>query len=93
MSDAAEDLLRQAASAAAKEQERAHALDAVLAQAPDIGVEEALTRFGQALPPIDQELVRSLTPEELASLRSVESKLGIRRSPRVNNNNIFNNQI
>jgi hypothetical protein len=89
MSEAAEDPLRQAA----KEQERAQALDAVLAQAPDIGVDEALARFGQALSAIDQELVRSLTPEEVAALRSVESKLGLRRGSRVNNYNIQHNQI
>jgi hypothetical protein len=93
MSDAPEDFLRQAASAAAKEQERARALDAVLAQAPDIGVEDALARFGQALSQTEQELVRSLTPEELKSLRSVEHKLGLRRSQNVNNYNISNNQI
>jgi hypothetical protein len=89
MSDPAEDPLRQAA----REQERADALDAVLAQAPDIGVDAALDRFGQALSPVDQELVRSLTREELAALRSIEGKLGIRRSRRVVNYNIVNNQI
>jgi hypothetical protein len=89
MSDPAEDPLRQAA----REQERADALDAVLAQAPDIGIDEALARFGQALSAIDQELVRSLTREELAALRSIEGKLGIRRSRRVVNYNIVTNQI
>jgi hypothetical protein len=93
MSDEADDVLRQAVSAAEKEQERARALEAVLAQAPDIGVDEALTRFGRALSPIDQELVRSLTPDELASLRSIKSKLGIHPSPRVHNYNIVTNHI
>lgn len=93
MSDVPEDFLRQAASAAAKEQERARALAAVLAQAPDIGVDEALTRFGQALSQTEQELVRSLTLEELAALRSVESKLGLRRSQHVNNYNNINYPI
>jgi hypothetical protein len=93
MSDEAEDPLRQAASAAEKEQERARALEAVLAQAPDIGVDEALTRFGQGLSPIDQELVRSLTQDELKSLRSIKSKLGIHSNPRVHNYNIVTNHI
>jgi len=83
MSDPAEDPLRQAA----REQERADALDAVLVQAPDIGIEAALEQFGQALSQVERDLVRSLTREELETLRKVEGKLGSRRKGRVNNNN------
>ena len=83
MSDPAEDPLRQAA----REQERADALDVVLAQAPDIGIDVALDRFGQALSQVERDLVRSLTQEELETLRKVEGKLGSRRRGRVNNNN------
>jgi hypothetical protein len=89
MSNPPEDFFRQAAN----EQERARALDAVLAQAPDIGVDEALARFGQALSQTEQELVRSLTQEELTTLRSVESKLGLRRRQQVTNFNNANYQI
>jgi hypothetical protein len=89
MSNPPEDFFRQAAN----EQERARALDAVLAQAPDIGVDEALARFGQALSQTEQELVRSLTLEELTTLRSVENKLGLRRRQQVTNFNNANYQI
>jgi hypothetical protein len=66
-----------------EQQERAAALEAIINHAPDIGIDEALERFGSVLTDSEKELLRTLTPEELTALRSILSKLGnqILRSP------------
>ncbi|MEP0885782.1 hypothetical protein NDI49_30090 [Trichocoleus sp. ST-U3] len=61
---------------AREQQDRAVALEAILNNAADIGIEDALTRFGAALTDTEKEILKTLTPEELASLKSILSKLG-----------------
>jgi len=90
VTDPVGDLLRQGASAAQQEQERARAVSAVLAQAPNVGLDEAIARFGQRLSQADQDLIRSLTREELSALQSTQGKLGdltTAAAARNNNNN------
>jgi uncharacterized protein YaaR (DUF327 family) len=68
--------LNEVTRAVREQQERAVALEAILNNAADIGIEDALTRFGSALTDTEKELLKTLTPEELASLKSIMSKLG-----------------
>ncbi|MBW4546056.1 MAG: hypothetical protein KME25_16645 [Symplocastrum torsivum CPER-KK1] len=68
--------LNEVAKALQEQQARAVALEAVLNNAADIGIEDALSRFGSALTDTEKEILRTLTPEELASLKSILSKLG-----------------
>ena len=62
--------------AAREQQERAIALEAVLNHAPDIGIEQALEQFGSSLTDTEKQVLRTLTPEELAALKSILSKIG-----------------
>ena len=62
--------------AARQQQERAMAIEAILNNAAEMGIEEALSRFGSALTTTEKELLTTLTTEELASLKSMLSKLG-----------------
>jgi hypothetical protein len=62
--------------AARQQQERAMAIEAILNNAAEIGIEEALSRFGSTLTTTEKELLKTLTTEELASLKSIMSKLG-----------------
>lgn len=62
--------------AARQQQERAMAIEAILNNAAEIGIEEALSRSGSALTTTEKELLTTLTTEELASLKSIMSKLG-----------------
>jgi hypothetical protein len=62
--------------AARQQQERAMAIEAILNNAAEIGIEEALSRSGSALTTTEKELLTTLTTEELASLKSMLSKLG-----------------
>lgn len=68
--------LNEVARALQEQQARAVALEAVLNNAADIGIEDALSRFGSALTDTEKEILKTLTPEELASLKSILSKLG-----------------
>ncbi|MBD1805468.1 hypothetical protein H6F98_08405 [Microcoleus sp. FACHB-SPT15] len=68
--------LNEVAKALQEQQARAVALEAVLNNAADIGIEDALSRFGAALTDTEKEILKTLTPEELASLKSILSKLG-----------------
>jgi hypothetical protein len=52
------------------------AIEAILNNAAEMGIEEALSRFGSALTTTEKELLKTLTTEELASLKSIMSKLG-----------------
>jgi len=69
--------------AVSEQQERAAALEAIINNAPDSGIDEALETFGSLLTDTEKELMRTLTPEELTALKSILSKLGnqIFRSP------------
>jgi hypothetical protein len=69
--------------AVSEQQERAAALEAIINNAPDSGIDEALETFGPLLTDTEKELLRTLTPEELTALKSILSKLGnqIFRSP------------
>jgi hypothetical protein len=71
--------------------ERAVALEAVLANAPEVGIETALDRFGGALTPTERKLVSSLSVEEIGSLNRIETKLSAVQARRANNNNNNNN--
>lgn len=66
----------EAMKAARQQQERAMAIEAILNNAAEIGIEEALSRSGSALTTTEKELLTTLTTEELASLKSMLSKLG-----------------
>lgn len=66
----------EAMKAARQQQERAMAIEAILNNAAEMGIEEALSRFGSALTTTEKELLTTLTTEELASLKSMLSKLG-----------------
>jgi uncharacterized protein YaaR (DUF327 family) len=68
--------LNEVAKAVREQQARAVALEAILNNAADIGIEDALSRFGSALTDTEKELLKTLTPEELTSLKSILSKLG-----------------
>lgn len=63
-------------NAARQQQERAMAIEAILNNASEIGIEEALSRFGSTLTTTEKELLKTLTTEELSSLKSIMSKLG-----------------
>ncbi len=62
--------------AARQQQERAMAIEAILNNAAEMGIEEALSRSGSALTTTEKELLTTLTTEALASLKSIMSKLG-----------------
>ncbi len=59
-----------------EQQARALAIEAILNNAPTLGIEEAIQRFGSDLTDTEKELLKTLTPEELTSLKSILSKLG-----------------
>lgn len=70
--------------------ERSLALEAVLRHASEVGIEEALARFGRPLSELDKATLRSLTPEELETLSDIRCKLAaLRNAEDNNNNNIF----
>ena len=71
--------------------ERSVALEAVLTNASEIGMETALDRFGSALTPTEKQLVSSLSTEEIVSLNRIETKLSAVQARRPTNNNNNNN--
>jgi hypothetical protein len=72
-----EDIARHASThGALVERDRALALEAVIAHAPELGIEEALKKFGDSLLPTEIKLLRTLTPEELKALKSIKAKVG-----------------
>lgn len=75
------------------EGERCAALEGIISQAPDIGVEKALKQFGGPLTATEKELIRSLTKEELKSLRIIKGKVGGLLRKSTNNINGGNNNI
>ena len=75
------------------EGERCTALEGIISHAPDIGVEKALKQFGGPLTATEKELIRSLTKEELKSLRTINGKVGGLLRKSTNNINGGNNNI
>jgi hypothetical protein len=75
------------------EGERCAALEGIISQAPDIGVEKALKQFGGPLAAAEKDLIRSLTKEELKSLRTIKGKVGGLLRKSTNNINGGNNNI
>jgi hypothetical protein len=71
-------------------EDRVTAIEAVLDNAPSIGVEEALRRFGTSLTKTEQGLMSSLSAEEFERLGELRNKLGP-LARRANNNNNNNN--
>jgi hypothetical protein len=69
--------------------ERSLALEAVLSNAPTLGVQEAVERFGAALTPTERQLISSLSQEELAAFVSTRAKLGGIGFRLPNNNNFI----
>jgi hypothetical protein len=59
-----------------EQQERTIALASILNNAPDIGIDEALETYGAALTDSEKEVLKTLTREELDSLKSILSKIG-----------------
>ena len=64
------------------------AMKSIVMEAPDIGVDKALEKFGSSLSDSDKNAVKSLGFDELKSLKSAMSKLGsaILRADNINNN-------
>ena len=77
-------------SSAVATEDRATAIEAILDNAPTMGVEAALRRFGTSLTATERELVSSLSSEEFDQLGRVRTKLGP-LARRANNNNNNNN--
>ena len=74
------------------ERRRALVLQAVVSHAADMGINEALVKLGTGLSDVEKQMFASLTPGELAGLRSVSLKLpgfGLRSQifDDTNNNN------
>lgn len=67
--------------------ERSVALEAVLRHAGEVGIEEALARFGKPLSESDKATLRSLTRAELETLSDIRDKLSVLRATEDNNNN------
>ncbi len=63
-------------------QERAVALEAILTHAPDIGLEQALDSFGSALTDTEKEVLKTLTSEEITTLKLI--------LPNLENQRLFN---
>jgi hypothetical protein len=57
------------------DRERAVALEAVLSNAPELGIAGALEVFGKALTPTEARLVESLSDEEVSQLIALRTKL------------------
>jgi hypothetical protein len=53
---------------------RSAAFGAVIAHAAEAGIEDAIRRFGGALSEADKATLRSLQPEELATLSRLQGK-------------------
>jgi len=72
------------------QREHTAAVTAVLSHAASVGVDKAIAQFGGSLTPSEQQLIKSLKPDELKSLQSVQGKLGglIRNAASDNNNNL-----
>ncbi len=58
------------------ERDRALALEAVIAHAPEIGIEAALKQFGEPLLPTEVKLLATITPDEWKALKSIKAKVG-----------------
>jgi hypothetical protein len=85
-----EDIMSEEAVRA--ERRRALVLQTVVSHAADMGISEALVKFGAGLSDVEKQMLASLTPGELAALRSVSLKLpgfGLRSQifDDTNNNN------
>lgn len=89
MSDPVGQVLAAGTQAATAERERASALSAVIANAADMGLDEALQKFAGGLSPAEQEMLRSLKPEELKALSTAQSKIASLAAKDSNNNNIY----
>lgn len=72
-------------------EERSIALEAILAYAEDLGIDEAIRKFGEPLYDTEKNLIRSLSVEEIKSLNSIDKKLKAAAKPKENNNNNNNN--
>lgn len=85
-----EDTIRASSRETRFENERSLALEAVLNNAPELGVKEALKRFGGPLTVTERELVSGLSKAELTGLKVARGKLGSLGSlAKDNNNNNF----
>lgn len=58
------------------ERDRVLALEAVMAHAPDMGIDAALKAYGDLLLPTEHKLLQTLTKVELAALKSIRAKVG-----------------
>lgn len=74
----------------ASQVERCIALEAIIAHAPDMGIEKALIEFGCPLTATEKKLISTLTMEELKALRTIKGKVG--PLLRKVNNHMINNK-
>ena len=72
--DAVNEVKNEVATEVSEQQVRTLALGDVLNHAPDLGIEEAMSKFGSALTDTEKEVLKTLTPEEVGSLKSILSK-------------------
>jgi hypothetical protein len=63
------------------ERERKLAIEAILSQAPIIGMDKALATFGDPLLPTEHKLLAALSNKDVEDLHRLRSKLGDLLSP------------
>lgn len=73
---ATNEVKNKVATELSEQQVRTLDLGDVLNHALDLGIEESISRFGSALTDTEKEVLKTLTPEELGSLKSILSKTG-----------------
>lgn len=90
MAELTPELLKALAEQFSSAQTTSASIEAVLAKAPDIGVEEALKQYGKGLSEAEQQLILNADPQDLADLKRLKEKLGPigARAAHVNNNNL-----
>lgn len=71
--------------------ERSLAIEAVLSNAPSMGLQASLEKFGLGLTSVEKGLIESLTQEELNALKEIEGKISPLMARRGGNNNNNNN--
>lgn len=63
--------------------ERATAVESVLRHAPDIGMEKAIVKFGNALTKADEKILQSLSADALKGLKETQAAFADVLSPDI----------
>ncbi len=72
-------------------EERSLALNIVLSNAADMGIDAALQQFGSPLTDTEKAAVKALSKDDIVALRQVSGKLGSLSPLAATNNNNNNN--